>query len=57
MVPKTKKALVFTASTGGGHNAAAKAIKNTLSMDVVVVDVFKELAPELEWLVEDGYYY
>ncbi len=50
--------LIFTASTGGGHNQAAESIKNQLTscdFDVHVVDVFRENSKFLEALIEDGY--
>ncbi len=53
-----KRGLIFTASTGGGHNQAAHSLKEQLSnhdLDFYVVDTFKENSKFLEMMIEDGY--
>lgn len=50
--------LIFTASTGGGHNQAAQSLKQQMEADgyhVHVMDVFRENSKFLEVLIEDGY--
>lgn len=53
-----KVGLIFTASTGGGHNQAADSLKKQMENDdfeVHVMDVFRENSKFLEYLIEDGY--
>ena len=53
-----KVGLIFTASTGGGHNQAAHSLKKQLSdhaLDFYVIDTFKENSKFLETMIEDGY--
>lgn len=56
---KNKKVgLIFTCSTGGGHNQAADSLKQQMENDafeVHVMDVFRENSKFLEYLIEDGY--
>lgn len=54
-----KKVLILTVTAGGGHNSAAKAMKEYLEnrgCEVQVTDMFKEFAPRLtRWTVDRGY--
>jgi processive 1,2-diacylglycerol beta-glucosyltransferase len=53
-----KKVLLLSASTGGGHNSAAKAIKDSLEKldcEVSVVDTLKFVSPVLDKIVSSGY--
>jgi len=53
-----KKILIFTASTGNGHNQVAKTLEfelNEQGYDVVKVDFMKEKNKMLEMFIEDGY--
>lgn len=52
------KALLLSASTGGGHNSAANAIKDSLEglgFEVSLVDALKFTSPVLDRLVSGGY--
>lgn len=52
------KVLLLSASTGGGHNSAASAIKNSLESEgceVSQVDALKFISPILDKLVSGGY--
>ncbi len=54
-----KKVLILTVTAGGGHNSAAKAMKDYLENrghEVKVVDMFNEFAPRItRWTVDKGY--
>lgn len=53
-----KRVLLLTASAGGGHNSAAKAIKDALEKadcEVIIVDSVKSASPMLNVIVSDGY--
>ncbi len=53
-----KKALIFTASTGGGHNQAAESLKQAYILkgyEVKTIDVLKETSKILDLLIADGY--
>lgn len=53
-----RKVLLLSASTGGGHNSAAKAIKDSLeemNIEVSIVDALKFASPVLDRLVSGGY--
>jgi processive 1,2-diacylglycerol beta-glucosyltransferase len=53
-----KKVVVFTVSTGGGHNQAAKSISSKFKLydyDVTVVDILKVTNKALEKLFAEGY--
>jgi processive 1,2-diacylglycerol beta-glucosyltransferase len=53
-----KNVLLFTASAGGGHNSAARAIKGALDkfeFDTTVVDALKFVSPMLDRIVSGGY--
>ena len=50
--------LIFSASTGGGHNAAAKSLQKGLmerNYDAKVIDAFAESSPALNRLLTHGY--
>lgn len=52
------KVLILSASTGGGHNSAADALKNSLEkldIEVIVVDSLRFVSPILDSLVSQGY--
>ncbi|RKD29529.1 MGDG synthase family glycosyltransferase [Thermohalobacter berrensis] len=52
------KILIFTASTGGGHNQAASSLGREFSQKgykVKKIDILKETSKILEILIEDGY--
>ena len=53
-----KRVLIFTASTGGGHNQAAKSLENEFKAygyEVIKLDVLKETSKILDALISDGY--
>ncbi|WP_432665520.1 glycosyltransferase [Wukongibacter baidiensis] len=53
-----RKVLIFTASTGGGHNQAAKSLASKLEEydhEVVVVDILKLTNKVMEKVVVEGY--
>lgn len=53
-----KKVLIFTASTGGGHNQAAKSLSSKFQLsgyEVVVVDILKLTNKIMEKLFVEGY--
>lgn len=52
-----KKMLIFTASTGGGHNAVAGTLREIFSptYEVKVIDALKETNKILDTVVSDGY--
>lgn len=53
-----KKVLIFTASTGGGHNQAAKSLSSKFELydyEVIVVDILKLTNRVMEKLVVEGY--
>jgi processive 1,2-diacylglycerol beta-glucosyltransferase len=53
-----KKVLILTASTGEGHNAAAKSLENKFRLggyETKTMDLFKETSRALNAVVEDGY--
>lgn len=53
-----KKVLIFTGSTGGGHNQAAKSLSSKFELygyDVTVVDILKVTNKVMEKLFADGY--
>ncbi|MGF7060316.1 MGDG synthase family glycosyltransferase [Brassicibacter mesophilus] len=53
-----KRVLIFTASTGGGHNQAAKSLENefkSYGYEVIKLDVLKETSKLLDTLISDGY--
>lgn len=52
------KVLLLSASTGGGHNSAANAVKNSLESagcEVSQVDALKFISPILDKLISGGY--
>lgn len=52
------KVIIFTASTGHGHNQVATAMKNELEANgcvVSIIEPFKEVSKSLDLLVSDGY--
>lgn len=52
------KVIIFTASTGNGHNQVATAMKNELEAQgcrVSIIEPFKEVSKSLDLLVSDGY--
>lgn len=58
MPSKVKKGIIFTASTGGGHNQAANALKEQLKsdgMDTEIIDVFRDNNLMMELFIEDAY--
>lgn len=53
-----KKVVIFTGSTGGGHNQAAKSLSSKFQLygyDVTVVDILKVTNKVMERLFADGY--
>ncbi|KDR96597.1 Monogalactosyldiacylglycerol (MGDG) synthase [Peptoclostridium litorale DSM 5388] len=53
-----KKILIFTASTGGGHNQVALTLEHELKTsgyDVTRIDILKEENKVMQLLIEDGY--
>ena len=58
-----KKVLIMTASTGGGHNRAAKAIIEELekrtyqghNIECKIIDSFKLVSTAMDKLISDGY--
>lgn len=53
-----KKVLIFTASTGGGHNQAATSLEREFKLkgyEAVKVDMLKETSRMLDILIADGY--
>lgn len=53
-----KKAILFSMSTGGGHNKAANNLKDLLldqGYEVVISDAMKEISPTLDHMVTEGY--
>lgn len=53
-----KKVLLFTASAGGGHNSAARAVKDELDKldcDTMIVDAVKFASPMLNTVITSGY--
>lgn len=53
-----KKLLIFTASTGGGHNQAARSLEElfeTNGYDVVTLDALKEANKIMNCVITDGY--
>ncbi|MTI66217.1 MAG: galactosyldiacylglycerol synthase [Firmicutes bacterium] len=53
-----KKVLIFTASTGGGHNQAATSLEEEFiiqGFNVTKVDALKETSKILDLLIADGY--
>ena len=53
-----KKALILTASFGGGHNKAANNIREKLELrgfDVEEIDLLKEISEKLDSLLVGGY--
>jgi len=53
-----KRVLIFTASTGAGHNQAAKALQNNLiqnGLDVHIVNILKSCPKLYKSLIESGY--
>lgn len=53
-----KKVLLLTASAGGGHNSAARAVKDELDkldVETMVVDALKFASPVLDKVVSSGY--
>ncbi|HHY91503.1 MAG TPA: glycosyltransferase [Clostridiales bacterium] len=53
-----KRILIFTVSTGAGHNQVARALENEFMVcgyDVVKLDVLKETSKFLDILISDGY--
>lgn len=58
MQTKVKRGIIFTASTGGGHNQAANALREQLKsidMDAEIIDVFRDNNMMMELLIEDAY--
>ncbi|WP_053954689.1 MGDG synthase family glycosyltransferase [Inediibacterium massiliense] len=53
-----RKILIFTASTGEGHNQVARALKNefeAFGYEVVMMDILKETSQVLNLCIADGY--
>lgn len=53
-----KKVIILTASTGEGHNAAAKSLENKYKesgYETYIVDIFKETSKPLNRVISDGY--
>lgn len=53
-----RKILIMTASAGGGHNSAARAMKDALDRldcDTMIVDALKFVSPILDRIVSGGY--
>lgn len=53
-----KKVLIFTASTGGGHNQAARSLASKLELngyEVIIVDILKLSNKVMEKLFVEGY--
>ncbi|MFP4697193.1 MAG: MGDG synthase family glycosyltransferase [Eubacteriales bacterium] len=53
-----KKVLIFTASTGHGHNIAAESLKKELSFhgyQVLTIEPIKEASKSLDTFIADGY--
>ena len=54
----TKKVIIYTAATGGGHLAAAKSLAEKIEKDgfeVKIVDAFKDNSRILDLMINDGY--
>lgn len=52
------KVVIFTASTGYGHNQVALSMKNELitkGCEVTIIEPFKEVSKSLDILISDGY--
>lgn len=52
------KVLIFSASTGGGHNIAAKSLRENFKSagyEAVIYDAFKETSNALDTLISKGY--
>ncbi|NMB15134.1 MAG: hypothetical protein GX985_07795 [Gallicola sp.] len=53
-----KKALIFSLSTGGGHNTAARNLKEIFTdsdYEVVIVDTMNKISPKLDRTINKGY--
>lgn len=56
------KILMFTVSTGNGHNSTAKRLKekileNNPNAEIEIVDIYKSYSSKLKsWIMEDGYF-
>ncbi|CAH2215294.1 MGDG synthase family glycosyltransferase [Tepidibacter aestuarii] len=53
-----KKILILSASTGGGHNRAAKAIQEELvtkNIDCEIIDSLKFVSPTIDTIISKGY--
>ncbi|OPL08092.1 MAG: hypothetical protein AVO33_02035 [delta proteobacterium ML8_F1] len=53
-----KKIMIFSGSTGNGHNQVAKVLKEQLAdkgAEVLLVDILKESSPWVDLLINDGY--
>ncbi|BEP28086.1 MGDG synthase family glycosyltransferase [Helicovermis profundi] len=53
-----KKVIILTASTGAGHNAAAKSLEEKYKesgYETFIVDIFRETSKPLNTIVTDGY--
>jgi len=53
-----KKILILSASTGGGHNRAAKAIQEELftkNIDCEIIDSLKFVSPTMDTIISKGY--
>ncbi len=53
-----RRILIFTVSTGGGHNQVARSLENEFRVcgyDVVKLDILKETSKFLDILISDGY--
>lgn len=53
-----KKAIIFSLSTGGGHNTAAKNLKEIFSgkgYEVIIVDTMRKINPKLDHTINKGY--
>ncbi len=53
-----KKIMIFSGSTGNGHNQVAKVLKQRLieeGMTVLIVDILKESSPWVDLMINDGY--
>lgn len=56
--PASKKVLVLTAATGGGHEAAGRAVRAELEQagySVVMADGLRTMSRTLDWLLVRGY--
>ncbi len=53
-----KKAIIFSLSTGGGHNSAARNLKEIFTesgYEVVIIDTMNRINPKLDHIINKGY--